>query len=71
MEEKRIESINKHLHPSSNWKVEKGFLLVTYYLPIEQFVYHKKSISLANTIDMLAKLREEIIGVEYDGIVEE
>ena len=45
--------------------------MVIYYLPIEQFVYRKKNISLANAIDVLANHGEEIIGVEYDGIVEE
>ena len=60
-----------HLYPSSNLKVGRKFLLVTYYFPIEQFVYRKKSISLANAIDVLTKLREEILGVEYDGIVKE
>ena len=71
MKENRINQQTNHLHPSLNWKVGRKFLLVTYHLPIEQFVYRKKSISLANAIDVLTKLREEILGVEYDGIVEE
>ena len=45
--------------------------MVTYHLPIERFVYRKKSISLFNAIDVLAKHREEILGVECDGIVKE
>ena len=52
-------------------KVKRGFLLVIYYLLIEQFVYRNKSISLADAIDLLAKLRDEILGVECAGIVEE
>ena len=57
---------------SSKFELEgsKGISL-GYYLPIEQFVYRNKSISLANAIDVLAKLRDEIAVLEYAGIVEE
>ena len=71
MKENRINQSTNHLYPSLNWKVRRRFFLVTYHLPIEQFVYRKKSISLTNSIDVLTKLREEIFGVECDGIVEE
>ena len=60
-----------HLYPSLNWKVERRFLLVSYYLPTEQFVCRKKSISLVDAIDVLAKHGEEILGVKCDGIVKE
>ena len=42
-----------------------------YYLPYEQFVHRKKSISLTKAIDVLANLREEIAILECEGIVEE
>ena len=68
---KRIESINK---PSSSKFELKGWKEISLgYLssPIEQFVYRKKNISLANAIDVLAKLRDEIAGVKCAGIVKE
>ena len=42
-----------------------------YYLPYEQFVHRKESISFTEVIDVLANLREEIAVLESEGIVEE
>ncbi len=61
------------LKPSSTkFELEgsKNISLV-YYLPYEQFVYRKKSISFTEAIDVLVNLREEIVTFEWEGIVEE
>ena len=42
-----------------------------YYLPYEQFVHRKESISFTEAIDVLANLREEIVMFESEGSVEE
>ena len=41
------------------------------YLPCEQFVHRKESISFTEAINVLANLREEIVMFESEGSVEE